>query len=81
MASNNFFNRKISIFFYALEQAFISINFLLILKQFNIGRALMDSIKAKNFKYTLILAKKRLNYPSNKLMSMYSYKNKRNENI
>ena len=74
LSENNFVTGKNSQFKIALENSMLSVNFLLIDFNFNLGRAIMDTLSLKNWDYTKTLLNKKM--PDNQ----FEFNDKKNRN-
>jgi ankyrin repeat protein len=60
MAAKNFISEQGSQFKFALRNAMLSVNFLLVDFKFNLGQAIMDTISIRNWDYTKTLLNKKM---------------------
>jgi ankyrin repeat protein/predicted DNA-binding WGR domain protein len=81
LLAKDFLNRKVSLFKLAIETNADAINYLLIDAGLSLGSAIMDTIDAGLFKYTVKLLSKRIDQNNPRFLDQFAYQNEKKENI
>jgi ankyrin repeat protein/predicted DNA-binding WGR domain protein len=81
MAQTNFLKRKLSIFRLGIEKGADAVNYLLVDGGLNLGSAIMDTIEAGLFKYTVKLLTKRVDQNDPNFNNQFQFLNENKQNL